>query len=341
MFLPSLPLFTFSFPLFLFFLHPKERETIGGRAGPGMALTLSDDLEPMPINTTAAAVDKDKHSQYAVKWAVDHLLCNNRMLILIHVKQRNPNGTDGVTEGLDPEIQNIFIPYRGFCARKMVQVKEVVLDDADVARAIVDYVNNNNITNIVMGASTRNAIKKTFKKPDVPSHVTKYAPEFCSVYVIAKSKLSNLRSAQRPFASSSASPNRLPCLVGPAIQPQPQPTVEQPQPIDDFNTRMFQDGSLKWIKVTFCCCNPPKISEIRMSDTLSNPGRPTYKCRFCGFFAWVNEEDIIGSAEEVFVEQRMIAGVKETLDEFIKYIKLVVKIAGILYFVHVLFVVSM
>lgn len=39
---------------------------------------------------TAVAIDKDKHSPYAVRWAVDHLLLPpNSKLVLIHV--RNPN----------------------------------------------------------------------------------------------------------------------------------------------------------------------------------------------------------------------------------------------------------
>jgi len=293
-----------------------------------------EDTEPLPVNCTAAAIDKDKHSQYAVKWAVDHLLSSTHFLILIHVKQKNPSGIDGPMEGIESDPQSIFIPYRGFCARKSVQVREVVLEDTDVAKAILDYVNNNYITNIVMGASSRNALKKTFKKADVPSHVTKYAPEFCSVYVIAKSKLSNLRSAQRPFGNTPSSPKLPSSSLGHQL------LAEHP-PIDDLNTRIFLDGSSKWVKVTPCCCNPPKISEIRISDTLTNSGRPYYKCRFCGYFAWMNEDDIVRSAEEVVAEQRMIVIVKETLDEFVKYIKIVVKVAVIMYFVHFVFVVSM
>ena len=45
--------------------------------------------------------------------------------------------------------------------RYQVQVKEVILDDSDVAKAILDYVNSNFITNIVIGASTRNALVKS------------------------------------------------------------------------------------------------------------------------------------------------------------------------------------
>lgn len=37
-------------------------------------------------NPTVVAVDKDKHSFSAVRWAIDHLLMTNPTLILIHVK---------------------------------------------------------------------------------------------------------------------------------------------------------------------------------------------------------------------------------------------------------------
>ncbi|XP_074286906.1 U-box domain-containing protein 52-like isoform X1 [Silene latifolia] len=167
---------------------------------------MAHDDGVMPIHTTAVAVDKDKHSQYAVKWAIDHLMNGCNFLILVHVKTRNP---DGGIPALEPDSQQIFIPYRGFCARKSVQLKEVVLEETDVAKAIIDYVSNNYITNIVLGASTRNALVKTFKKPDIPSHINKYVPEFCSVYIIGKTKVLSVRSAQRPIANTAAPP-RLP-----------------------------------------------------------------------------------------------------------------------------------
>ncbi|XP_021763738.1 U-box domain-containing protein 52-like isoform X2 [Chenopodium quinoa] len=195
-------------------------------------MALSEDLAPLPINCTAVAIDKDKHSQYAVKWAIDHLLSGKHFLILIHVKQRNHGGGlfEVGTGGIESDPTHIFIPYRGFCARKSVQVREVVLEDADIARAILDYVNCNFITNIVIGASSRNVVAKTFKKPDVPSYVTKCAPDFCSVYVIAKSKVLSVRSAQRPVANTPTPP-KLPSLGLPH-----QFSMEQAL-ADDFSLR--------------------------------------------------------------------------------------------------------
>lgn len=38
--------------------------------------------------SVAVAIDKDKGSQYALKWAVDRLLSRGQSLTLIHVKQK-------------------------------------------------------------------------------------------------------------------------------------------------------------------------------------------------------------------------------------------------------------
>jgi hypothetical protein len=41
------------------------------------------------FNATSVAIDKDKNSQHAVRWAVDNLASNNSVLVLIHVKHKN------------------------------------------------------------------------------------------------------------------------------------------------------------------------------------------------------------------------------------------------------------
>ena len=48
-----------------------------------------------PVNSTVVAIDKDKNSHYAVRWAVEHLfnLIDNRNMILVHVRLKNSNRT--------------------------------------------------------------------------------------------------------------------------------------------------------------------------------------------------------------------------------------------------------
>lgn len=41
-----------------------------------------------------------------------------------------------------------------------MHVRDIVLEDSDIAKALVDFVANNGITNLVVGTSSRNAITK-------------------------------------------------------------------------------------------------------------------------------------------------------------------------------------
>ncbi|XP_028068331.1 U-box domain-containing protein 34-like [Camellia sinensis] len=85
----------------------------------------------------AVAIDKDKSSQYALKWGVDHLLSRGQNVTLIHVKQRpysipTPMGNhvavsdvnDGVAKAFKTQVDNqakeLFLPFRAFCTRKDV-----------------------------------------------------------------------------------------------------------------------------------------------------------------------------------------------------------------------------
>ncbi|XP_023001884.1 U-box domain-containing protein 51-like [Cucurbita maxima] len=180
-----------------------------------------------PLNTTAVAIDKDKNSQHAVQWAIDHLVISNPLIILIHVRHKT-NQHQGASDSENGEIdaQQLFVPYRGYCARKGVQLKEVVLDDTDTPKALVDYVHKNCINNFVVGASTRSAIARKFKGPDIPTSIIKTAPDFCSVYVISKGKIISARAALRPVANT-AMPPRQPSPLG--MQPNNQPDSNNEQ----------------------------------------------------------------------------------------------------------------
>ncbi|WOL02998.1 U-box domain-containing protein 35-like isoform X2 [Canna indica] len=162
--------------------------------------------------STLVAIDKDRNSHQAVKWAVDHLLLHKYAVVLIHVKtcKTNPEAmTETMREQMNDEMAQLFLPFRGFCARKGVEISEVVLEDSDVSKALVDYIAKNNIQHIVLGASNRNALTKKFRNPDVPTNIIKQAPEFCAVYVISKGKPISTRMAKsslptQPFVSASS-----------------------------------------------------------------------------------------------------------------------------------------
>uniref|UniRef100_A0A2N9FR19 RING-type E3 ubiquitin transferase n=1 Tax=Fagus sylvatica TaxID=28930 RepID=A0A2N9FR19_FAGSY len=156
----------------------------------------------------AVAIDKDKGSQYALKWTVDHLLTRGQALTLIHVKQRVSSlptqmGGQGVSEDvarahkqlLENQVKELFLPYRCFCTRKDIKCNEVIIEDLDIAKALVDYTSANSVEILVLGAPSRGGLVRRFKTTDIPSSVSKAAPDFCTVYVIAKGKISNVRSA--------------------------------------------------------------------------------------------------------------------------------------------------
>ncbi|GJM90221.1 hypothetical protein PR202_ga06479 [Eleusine coracana subsp. coracana] len=133
----------------------------------------------------AVAVDGDRGSQYALKWAADHILSRTRSFFLLHVRRKHTS-----LHGHDA-----LLFAKGCESLVALQCRETILDGADVSKAIVDFVASNNIDKLVLGAASRNAFTRTIKKLDTPTSVTKLAPNFCSVYVIAKGKLSSFRPA--------------------------------------------------------------------------------------------------------------------------------------------------
>ncbi|WCJ29418.1 protein kinase family protein [Euphorbia peplus] len=195
-----------------------------------MALVPYDPTSSV-LNATAVAIDKDKNSQHAVRWAIDHLIVNNPVIILVHVRHKHHQYQSSNHEESD-EVQQLFIPFRGYCARKGVHMKELVIDETDTVKALLDFISKNVIGSIAIGASTRNALTRKFKNPDVPSSIIKFAPDFCSVYVISKGKIVSVRTAQRPAASPSYPP-KTPTSTTPVALP--SPSIHDHYDHDDSN----------------------------------------------------------------------------------------------------------
>ncbi|KAK4485913.1 hypothetical protein RD792_008564 [Penstemon davidsonii] len=172
---------------------------------------------PYDDNPTVVAVDKDKHSTSAVRWAIEHLLITNPTLILIHVKTKNSQNSasnGGNFEANAALIEELFAPFRTYCARKGIIVQEVILEGAEVHNTLLDYINNHHVTNIVLGAPTRHIIARKFWIHDVPTLINKAAPDFCSVYVISKGKTQSVRPAARQIVNS-ITPPKIPLLLAP------------------------------------------------------------------------------------------------------------------------------
>ncbi|PON41119.1 Phosphorylase kinase, gamma catalytic subunit [Parasponia andersonii] len=202
------------------------------------------------------AIDKDKSSQYALKWTVDHLITRGQTITLLHIKNKtssipNPckilsfmlvqtvvvyeNGILSVfdmtlwcgavgsfisvnevcedvartyKQQMESQAKDLFLPFRCFCTRKDIKCSEVILEEGDISKAIMNYVAVNSIETLVLGAASRNSLVKRFKPTDVPSTVSKGAPEFCTVYVIAKGKISSVRSASASTPTRASTRNQ-------------------------------------------------------------------------------------------------------------------------------------
>ncbi|GAA0174056.1 hypothetical protein Leryth_021648 [Lithospermum erythrorhizon] len=160
------------------------------------------------LKLVAVAVDKDKGSQAALKWAIETICQKGQKLLLIHVKVR-PQGTTiapqpklneiskhhNAFDKLDAETRDLLLPFRVLCSRKDIHSQEIVLEDVDIARALIEFVKLSAIEVCVLGATAKSMFR--FKLKDTPGSVLRGAPDFCSVYVISKGKISTSKPASR------------------------------------------------------------------------------------------------------------------------------------------------
>uniref|UniRef100_A0A6N2M7I8 RING-type E3 ubiquitin transferase n=1 Tax=Salix viminalis TaxID=40686 RepID=A0A6N2M7I8_SALVM len=201
---------------------------------------------------TAIAIDEDKNSQVAVKWAVENYSYNkSHHFILVHVRTKifNPQDFDAVPkEGRPPTQQELqlFLPYRGFCVRKGVELKEVVIHDIDIARALADYIGDNCIDNIIL---------------DIPSGLLKLAPKSCGVYVISEGKIQS-RSRLQKSTSAANSPRK------PEIPPSNAATPRHLQMLTYISTTPRQQNHQGFVPSLLS--DSPKHEDISRSSNLQS-----------------------------------------------------------------------
>ncbi|KAF8084251.1 hypothetical protein N665_0727s0018 [Sinapis alba] len=159
----------------------------------------------------AIAVDRDKTSIQALKWAIENHIPQGGTVKLVHVIQRSANGSntdDELSEREQKIKQNTqFLPLRCLCMRRNIQTEVVLLDDQNVAKALIEYISHNLVSTFFIGASLKKGITRLFKVDDIPSNVMRWAPDFCTVFVVSKGRVSSLRSATRPLPLSLPSPS--------------------------------------------------------------------------------------------------------------------------------------
>ncbi|KAI3799641.1 hypothetical protein L1987_34940 [Smallanthus sonchifolius] len=78
-----------------------------------------------------------------------------------------------------------------------VQCIEVILEDNNIAKALAEYASEAAIEFLVLGAASRHGFIR-FKASDVPTTVMKAAPDFCTIYVISKGKITSAKKSLKP-----------------------------------------------------------------------------------------------------------------------------------------------
>ncbi|MED6158989.1 hypothetical protein PIB30_038131 [Stylosanthes scabra] len=156
----------------------------------------------------AVAIENNKTSQEAAKWTVDNLLPKDQCLVLIHVRQQASSipspfgnllpvdGDDDVGRAYKQQMENetkeLFSSFRVFCNRKNIECKEILLEDTDISKAIIESITTYSIELLVLGSSRSGFLKK-IRGMEVPNVVSKGAPPFCTLYIINKGKISSVR----------------------------------------------------------------------------------------------------------------------------------------------------
>ncbi|KAI7730025.1 hypothetical protein M8C21_019976 [Ambrosia artemisiifolia] len=102
----------------------------------------------------------------------------------------------------EKQTRDLFLNFHCFCTRKQIQCYDVVLEDTNVAKALTEYASYAAIEVLVVGASSRRGFIR-FRSSEVSSHVMKSVPDFCTVYVISKGKISSTKKASRPVPFQS------------------------------------------------------------------------------------------------------------------------------------------
>ncbi|KAK8664993.1 hypothetical protein V6N13_084759 [Hibiscus sabdariffa] len=199
----------------------------------------------------AVAIDNDKGSQHALRWATEYLVARGQTVVLIHVTKPLYNVVSSGTSSqghrkfvMEKLSKELFLSFHCYCSRKDIQCFDVILEDSDVVKALTEYIAHAAIEKLVMGAPSKSSFMRKFKG-DTPSCVIKAAPDFCTVYVINKAKISSIRDASR--SAPSASPlldqiNKQNSALLATINPPPK-AVTKPRTSCDGGSRSSLPGT--------------------------------------------------------------------------------------------------
>lgn len=174
--------------------------TGGGDRGPPPAMTAV----AVAVKGDLSGFEGGRGSRRAVRWAVENLMPGADRLVLVHVMPRvtsipTPSGDRIPVAELDGSVvamyveetkvkyEQVFVPFKKLC--KPWKVETLVLEDDNPAAALLRFVSNVGINNLVLGSCSSNAFARKLKGAAVPATVLTCAPETCDVYVISRNNI--------------------------------------------------------------------------------------------------------------------------------------------------------
>ncbi|WOL13834.1 U-box domain-containing protein 52-like [Canna indica] len=175
-------------------------------------------------------------------------------------------------------MHDLFLPFRCFCTRKDISCKDVLVEDTEVAKGLIEFVTHAAIEKLVIGAPSRGGFVRRFKTHDITTNVSKGVPDFCTVYVISKGKVSAMRNAVR--AAPAVSPLRAQIQSQISLKPSGTPRF-----MKDPNEASFdsQDDSIRSPFSRGGRISSARSADLPLSDTdisFVSSGRPSSELPF-------------------------------------------------------------
>ncbi|XP_049933222.1 putative U-box domain-containing protein 53 [Nymphaea colorata] len=164
-------------------------------------------------SSVAVAVNGSRNSLSALFWALKKFVPEGKTSFkLIYVRPRittipTPMGNSIPVSNVREEVVAAYrkeiewetntklLPFKQMCAQKPVAVETNVIEADDIAEAISEEIAKSEIHILALGSSSRSIFSRKLRNQDVSKRVSGCVPNFCTVYVISKGKVSSIHPA--------------------------------------------------------------------------------------------------------------------------------------------------
>lgn len=93
---------------------------------------MNGERMPLPNKLIAVSIDKDRGSQIALKWTVDHLLARGQTVLLIHVKlKQSSNSSQSPSTSNSSNLSLVFVCLCMLCFFNNSDVRPSACMDLD------------------------------------------------------------------------------------------------------------------------------------------------------------------------------------------------------------------